>query len=185
MAAAELRPGPLPVVTRCHQGQREGGSGARRSPGEDPQPWGDAGSALVWSWGRSARSCCFVWGSGGPAGAAGPAPFLLYLFLIAGEAGRNCRLCSLCRGGRIPAASPTSLRPRPGPTWKALRPWQDLAGAGSATRGPQGPLLGHTAVLGRPGPAPPWGLPAQRVHPGLGDGLPEKETLLLRVRVRR
>lgn len=36
------------------------------------------------------------------------APYLLYLFLIAGEAGRNGRLCfpSSCRRGRIPAASP-------------------------------------------------------------------------------
>lgn len=126
--AAPLSPPRGDSRTRCHQGWRAGGSGAQRSPGEDPSGVKQA-AALVWS---SGRSPCLVGGAGGPARAAGPAPFLLYLFLIVGEAGRNCRLCSAssCRGGRIPAASPTRLGPCPGRSGNALRPWQDLAGRG-------------------------------------------------------
>lgn len=88
-------------------------------------------------------------------GAAGPAPVLLYLFLIWGEAGRNGRLCSASspRGGKIPAASPPSLGPHPGCTWSVLRTWQELAGAGSGTRGPA--VRTHcSAWPSCPGPSP-------------------------------
>lgn len=116
-----------------------------------------------------------------------PAPYLLFLFLIAGEAVGNCRLCfaSGCPGGRIPAAS--SHQPLAA-SKTHLERVETTAGAGRAAarvEHPQSLLLGHAAVLAatprlrRPAPGPPRGLPAQGAHPGLGNGLPEEETLFL------
>lgn len=108
------------------------------------------------------------------------APYLLYLFLIAGEAGRNCRLC--CASSRRGEGS-QRLPP-------VLERVETVAGPGRMAvpvKDPLAPLLGHTAVLAaaprlrRPAPSPAWGLPAQGAHPRLGNGLPEEETLLLRV----
>lgn len=161
-------PSPWQQETECHQGWRAAGSGAhpsKRCPREGSDPGGqhpscphrspaaaprrgDAGSCpclkrpAALPCARLLSGACRLVGDGSPGvGCRLSAPYLLYLFLIVGEAGRNCRLCfaSSCRGEGSQRLLPTSLGLHPKRTWNALRLWQGLAGQQCRSRSPPVP----------------------------------------------
>lgn len=108
-SAAELRPW-CPrrggSGTRCHQGWRAGGSGARRSPGKDPSRGVMQAAALVWSRGRSPRSCRLVCGAGGPARLCRPRslPALPVPNCGRGRQELQALLCQQPPGGKDPSS---------------------------------------------------------------------------------
>lgn len=115
-AAAELHPMSLPCGDTVPPGMGRSGSGAQRSPGKDPQPWGDAGSCPCLLSPHCGRCC---WPCSRP---ALPVPNL----------GRGWQewqalLCQQPPRGK----DPSSFSPQP---WAASRMHlervEDLAGAG-------------------------------------------------------
>lgn len=102
-------PGALAVVAAGHGATRDGervAVGARRSPGKVPSRGVMQAAALVWSRGRSPRSCRLVCGAGGPARLCRPRslPALPVPNCGRGRQELQALLCQQPPGGKDPSS---------------------------------------------------------------------------------